>query len=143
MQPVPLAVKPLGGHAAAKPVQFSAGSQVPVVARQTVAELMNVSAGQPPAPPVQVSVRSQGPALTRQTVPAGFAGLLQTPVAGAHVPAVWHKSCAVQVTELAPVHEPAWHVSVWVQALPSLHAAPSALLGLLQTPVAGAHVPAV
>jgi hypothetical protein len=41
-----------------------------------------------------------------------------------------------------PVQTPAWHVSLCVQALPSLHAAPSAAGGLLQVPVAGLHVPA-
>ena len=30
------------------------------------------------------------------------------------------------MTGFAPVHVPAWHVSVWVQALPSLHAVPLA-----------------
>jgi hypothetical protein len=32
------------------------------------------------------------------------------------------------------MHAPFWHVSPVVQALPSLHAVPFALLGLVQTP---------
>jgi hypothetical protein len=42
---------------------------------------------------------------------------------------------------LPPVHAPAWHVSVWVQALPSSQVVPSAWVGLEQTPVAGLQVP--
>ena len=74
-------------------------------------------------------------------LPLALTGLLQTPVAGAQVPMSWHWSLAVQVTGFPPVHVPAWHVSVCVQEFPSLHALPLALTGLLQTPVAGAHVP--
>jgi hypothetical protein len=40
------------------------------------------------------------------------------------------------------VHEPAWHVSVCVHALPSLHEAPSLLFGFEHVPVAGLQVPA-
>jgi hypothetical protein len=78
-----------------------------------------------------------------QAVPSALLGLGQTPVDVLHVPAVWHWSRAVQVTGLAPVQTPATQVSVWVQALPSLQAVPSALLGLEQTPVDVLHVPAV
>src|SRR5437762_3226404 len=45
-------------------------------------------------------------------------------------------------TGLLPVHAPAWQVSVWVQASPSLHDVPSGAAGLEQAPVAGSHVPA-
>jgi hypothetical protein len=76
-------------------------------------------------------------------VPLALLGLLQTPVAGLQVPALWHWSSALQVTGLPPLQAPAWQVSVWVQALPSLHAVPLALLGLVQTPVAGLQVPAL
>src|SRR5207245_2396302 len=41
----------------------------------------------------------------------------------------------------APVQTPAWHVSVCVQASPSLQLVPSALLGLEQVPLAGSQVP--
>src|SRR5439155_882602 len=41
-----------------------------------------------------------------------------------------------------PVQTPPWQVSVWVQALPSLHAAPSGFAGLEHWPVAGSQVAA-
>jgi hypothetical protein len=59
-----------------------------------------------------------------------------------HVPATWHWSLAVQTTGLLPVHVPLWQVSVCVQALPSLHAVPSAAVGFEHTPVVMLHVPA-
>jgi len=75
-------------------------------------------------------------------VPLAFAGLEQAPVAGLHVPAAWHWSCAEQVTGFAPVHTPAWQASLCVQAFPSSQAVPSDFAGLEQAPVAGLHVPA-
>jgi hypothetical protein len=75
-------------------------------------------------------------------VPFGFAGLLQRPVAGLQLPASWHWSGAGQTTAFDPTHEPAAHVSAFVHALPSSHAVPSALFGLLHTPDAGSHTPA-
>jgi len=47
----------------------------------------------------------------------------------------------VQTTGL-PVHVPAWQVSLWVQASPSLQAEPSALLGFEQVPVPALQMPA-
>ena len=38
---------------------------------------------------------------------------------------------------------PSRHASAWVQALPSLHEAPSATIGFEHEPVPGSHVPAV
>jgi hypothetical protein len=75
-----------------------------------------------------------------QAVPLAFTGYVQAPVAGVHAPAVWHWSGGGHTTGL-PVQMPPWHASPVVQALPSLHALPSALLGFEQ-PVAGLHVPA-
>jgi hypothetical protein len=75
-------------------------------------------------------------------VPLGFGGFEQLPVPGSHVPTSWHWSDAVQVTGLAPTHAPAWHVSLCVQALPSLHAVPLGFGGFEHAPVAGSHVPA-
>ncbi len=46
------------------------------------------------------------------------------------------------MTELLPVQTPAWHVSVWVQALPSLQPVPFGAVGLEHIPVAESHVPA-
>src|SRR2546427_527353 len=94
------------------------------------------------APASQVSVCVQAlPSL--HGAPLSLGGLLQTPVAGLQVPAVWHWSAAVQATGLAPTQAPASQVSVCVQALPSLHGAPLGLAGLLQMPVAGSQAPAV
>ena len=75
-------------------------------------------------------------------VPFGAFGFEQVPVAGSHVPATWHWSLAEHVTGLVPVHVPAWHVSLCVQALPSLHEVPFGAFGFEQLPVAGLHVPA-
>jgi hypothetical protein len=43
---------------------------------------------------------------------------------------------------LTPVQVPAWHVSVFVHAFPSLQATPFALAGFEHTPVASSQVPA-
>ena len=49
----------------------------------------------------------------------------------------------MQVIGFAPAQLPFWHVSLWVQAFPSLQTAPFALLGLVQVPVLGSQVPAM
>jgi hypothetical protein len=77
-----------------------------------------------------------------QPVPSGAAGLEQAPVEESHVPATWHWSAAAQVTGLAPTQLPAWQVSDWVQALPSLHPLPLGAAGLEQAPVVASQVPA-
>src|SRR5947207_15500138 len=77
-----------------------------------------------------------------QVVPSTLVGLEQVPLAGSHTPATWHWSRAAQTTGFVPTQAPAWQVSVWVQPLPSLQDAPSALVGLEQVPVAGSQVPA-
>ena len=41
------------------------------------------------------------------------------------------------------MQEPAWQVSLWVQALPSLHAVPLAALGSLHVPVDALQLPAL
>jgi hypothetical protein len=46
------------------------------------------------------------------------------------------------VTGFAPVHTPDEHVSVCVQALPSLQLVPFGAAGLLHVPLEGSHVPA-
>ena len=58
------------------------------------------------------------------------------------MPATWHWSEAVHTTGLAPTQAPAWQLSVWVQALPSVQLAPLAFGGFVQTPLAGLHTPA-
>jgi hypothetical protein len=45
------------------------------------------------------------------------------------------------VTELPAVQVPLWHVSLSVQALPSLQVVPLGLLGFEQTPVLVLQVP--
>jgi hypothetical protein len=60
--------------------------------------------------------------------------LVTTPARGA-------SSCRV-LTGLAPVQMPAWHVSVRVQALPSLHVLPFGFTGFEHVPVAGSQMPA-
>src|SRR5438132_1395707 len=77
-----------------------------------------------------------------QVVPLGLAGLEHAPVFGLQVRPSWLWSEAVQVTGFEPTQVPVWQVSVWVQALPSLHAEPSAFGGFEHTPVLVLQVPA-
>ena len=77
-----------------------------------------------------------------QAAPSGCVGFEQTPVAGLHVPAVWHVSRGAQGFTAPPVQTPALHESAWVQAFPSVQAEPSGCVGFEQAPVAGSHVPA-
>ena len=97
------------------------------------------------APPLHAPAWQLSPLVhalpSSQGVPFASAGFEHTPVAGLHTPAWWHWSGVGQTTALPPVQTPAWQVSTWVQALPSLHAAPSTLGGLEQ-PVAGTQLPA-
>src|SRR5437667_419154 len=89
----------------------------------------------------QVSVWVQAsPSL--QAVPLVFGGVEHTPVLVLQVPASWHWSSTVQTIGLEPVQVPFWQVSVCVQGLASLQAAPSAFAGSEQVPVAGSQVPA-
>jgi hypothetical protein len=75
-------------------------------------------------------------------VPFIASGFEHRPVIESQVPATWHESSGEHVTGLPPVQLPAWHVSVCVHALPSLHAVPSCLFGFEHCPVAWLHVPA-
>jgi hypothetical protein len=87
-----------------------------------------------------VSVRVQAfPSL--QAAPSGLAGFEHSPVAGSQVPGSWHWSSAVQTTGFTPTHAPAWQVSVWVQAFPSLQGVLLGFAGFEQSPVAGSQVP--
>src|SRR2546428_10478603 len=65
------------------------------------------------------------------------------PALGPYTPLFRPWSAAVHTTGFPPTQAPAWQVSVCVQALPSLHGAPSSLAGLLQPPDAGLQTPAV
>jgi hypothetical protein len=92
-------------------------------------------------PDRQLSVAVQAlPSL--QAVPSARVGFEHWPELGSQVPAEWHWSDAVQVTGLPAAHVPLWHVSTWVQALPSLHAVPLEAAGLVHWPVEGSHAPA-
>src|SRR5262245_16164280 len=64
------------------------------------------------------------------------------PVCGSQVPATWHWSDAVQTTGAPPTQLPAWQLSPWVQALPSVQAVPFVAAGLEHMPVCGSQVPA-
>ena len=67
---------------------------------------------------------------------------VQVPLVALHVPgSMWHWSGVAQATDVPGVHTPALHTSAWVHPLLSLHDVLSALAGLEQTPVLGAHVP--
>jgi len=96
--------------------------------------------------PVQVPARQVSVLVHRllslQTVPSFLAGFEHVPLVESQLPAVWHWSLAVQVTGLAPVQVPAWHVSLCVQALPSLQPEPSFLVGFEHVPLVASHVPA-
>jgi hypothetical protein len=48
----------------------------------------------------------------------------------------------VHTTGLAPVHTPAWQLSVCVHALLSVQGEPSLFAGIEQIPEAGLHTPA-
>src|SRR5205807_2018129 len=92
-------------------------------------------------PAWQVSVCVQA-SPSEQALPSALSGLEQVPFAGSQTPAAWHWSRAAHTTGFVPVQVPAWQVSVWVQASPSVQALPSALLGLEQAPLAGSPTPA-
>src|SRR6266571_4481443 len=74
-----------------------------------------------------------------QLVPLGLAGLLQAPVKGSQVRAVWHWLAAVHTTGLAPTQAPAWQVSLCLHAVLPFQLVPLGLAGLLQAPVKGSQ----
>src|SRR5207248_17173 len=122
--------------------------QIPDIELQTPATWHWSSAvqaiGLPPthAPDWQLSLCVQEfPSL--HAAPSALGGLEHIPVERSHMPTAWHWSEAMQVIGAPATQEPPWHVSLWVQALPSVQAIPSALAGLEQTPVAASQVPAV
>jgi hypothetical protein len=118
-----------------------AGLQVPAVWHWSLA-VQSTGLAPTQVPEKQTSVRVQR-LLSLHEVPFGFRGWEQVPVAGSQVPAVWHWLSGVHVRGVPPVQTPAWQVSLWVHALPSLQAAPLGFAGSEQSPVAGSQVPAV
>jgi hypothetical protein len=94
-------------------------------------------------PPRHVSVCVQA-SPSSHAVTSGAVGFEHTPVVGSQVPALLHWPAAVHTTGFDPMQVPPRHVSVCVQASPSLHAVPSGSgVGLEHTPVVGSQVPAV
>src|SRR3954471_19113878 len=83
------------------------------------------------APPWQVSLRVYC-LMSSQAVPSGLDIAAGQPVAGLQVPMVWHWS-VVQLT-VFPTQLPDWQLSLSVQALPSLHAVPLAMLKQTHAP---------
>src|SRR5205823_5287074 len=67
-----------------------------------------------------------------QTVPSGLLAKLHVP-SPLHVPACWQGPGAARRYAVPPQTPPV-HTSVFVHALPSLHAVPSALLAKLHVP---------
>jgi hypothetical protein len=69
--------------------------------------------------------------------------LEHVPLVGSHEPAAWQRSCGEHVTLAPPTHVPPMHVSDWVHALPSVHAAPSSSVQVpsLAAPPATVHAP--
>jgi hypothetical protein len=96
----------------------------------------------PQTPLVHLSALVQA-LLSLQGVASGLAGFEHVPVAASHVPALWHWSLAEHTIGFEPVQLPPWQVSVCVHRLPSTHAVPSCLAGLVHLPVPATHVPAV
>jgi hypothetical protein len=99
------------------------------------------------AVPVQTPLWQVSPVvhalLSLHAVPSGLAGFEQRPVAGSHVPTLWHWSEAkMQTVWLDPRQAPPRQRSPCVHALPSLHVVPSAAAGFEHAPVAGLQVPA-
>src|SRR5439155_579829 len=65
-----------------------------------------------------------------RVLPFGLVGVEQMPLAGSQMSGSWHWSGAGQTTGFVPAQAPAWQVSVWVQASPSVQALPFGLSGL-------------
>lgn len=76
----------LFGHAGDEPVQFSAGSHCPWLARQTVEFGSSTSLGQVALEPVQRSAGSHVPAEARQTNVLGWKPQLPVPEHTSHAP---------------------------------------------------------
>jgi hypothetical protein len=86
-------------------------------------------------PPTQVSLPSQTLPLAHE-VPSGT-GVVPQPKMGSHASVV-HGSPSLHVSGAPAVHAPAWHVSVPLQTVPSVHDVPFRT-GVCVHPVAGLH----
>jgi hypothetical protein len=125
-------------------------TQAPVVASQTPARWQaSTGPGQVNGVPPHVPLPSHASPVVHLTpsshaVPAGFdAPPEHRPVLVSQVPAEEQAAVPEHWTGLVPVQTPPWQVSVFVQALLSLQAAPSGTtVGAGQVPVVSEHVPA-
>jgi hypothetical protein len=126
---------------------FGGFEHIPVVVLQVPAtwhssSAVHTTASLPTQLPCALHLSVFVHALPSLQVAPGFGGFVHIPVAESHVPAVWHASCAVQVTGLLPTHMPcALHVSVFVHALLSLHPVP--VSAVCTQPEAGLQLSAV
>src|SRR5436189_17348 len=136
---VPFTHSPVVGSQVSAPSQASPLSQSRRRWSQMCCSTSQLSVVQVPRWQVSVWVQAL-PSL--HAVPLLAFGLEHWPVAVLQVPATWHWSSAVQTTGFEPVQVPLWQVSVWVQALPSLHAVPLPAFGLEHWPVAVLELPA-
>jgi hypothetical protein len=92
-------------------------------------------------PPLHWSLQVP-PIPSSQAVPLALIGLEQIPVAGAHIPAVWHWSRAVHTTfDGAFPQAPPWQVSPIVHPSLSLQIVPLALFGFEHIPVPVLQMP--
>jgi hypothetical protein len=98
-------------------VQFSATSQMPAEALQTVAADENPSAGQLGFVPLHVSATSQIPADARQTLPER---IVHTPFAEAPAATeqTWQLPAQGELQHLPSTHEPLEHMASRSQTLP-------------------------
>jgi hypothetical protein len=92
--------------------------------------------------PLGVQVPLMQALFTPQDPPFGPTGLEHRPEMWLHTPIAWHWSLAAHNTGAAPTHTPAWHVSDFVQALPSLQVKPFCFAGLEHSPEALSQTPA-
>jgi hypothetical protein len=118
------------------------GSQVPAVWHWSDAGQFLAVPAHAPLPSHMSPVVHLFP--SSQPVPAGLgAPPTHMPVVVLHVPASVQADAPEHWTGFVPMQTPFWHLSVCVQALPSLHPVPSgAGPGAEQVPVASKQVPA-
>jgi hypothetical protein len=120
-----------------KPVPVS---QTPATWHWSLAE-QTVGVPEEHAPAWQVSLFVQA-LLSVQDVPFAAVGFEQKPVPVSQTPATWHWSLAAQTVGVPEEHAPAWQVSLFVHAFPSVQAVPFAAAGFEQKPVPVSQTPA-
>jgi hypothetical protein len=121
------------------PTPFTESAWAPWLRRSVKAAVPAFAFQAGAASKLKISSEVSVPSLGGKVLSPG--GAEHAPVAGSHVPPVWHASIPGHTTGPPLAHVPAWHVSPAVHGLPSLHAAPSIFGGLEHAPVAGSQVP--